>query len=268
MNYGAFAKRLIPEAILQRVLPRGFQAMSIGTPKSGTTSVARLFHPGFRSDHEPERRPFVTEMQRHFRGAIDDDEWIRFLRRRDRELWLELESNCFLGYRPDLVLQAFPQARFVLTVREPRSWLRSMIDNHIDYPPRAGTGMRLWHDVFFRPEEQSFTPGESALRDHDLYPARTYLTYWVAHNQSVLEAVPADRLLILGTREITPRASELARFLGIEASRLNLEKSHANTTPIRHGVFDTLDPGWIEAQVEELCRDLIVRWKLGPRLEA
>lgn len=268
MNYGAFAKRLIPESLLQRVLPRGFQAMSIGTPKSGTTSVARLFHPGFRSDHEPERRPFVTAMQQHFRGVIDDDTWIRFLRRRDRELWLEMESNCFLGYRPDLVMRAFPTAQFVLTVREPRSWLRSMIDNHIDYPPRAGTGMRLWHDVFFRPDLQSFSPGEAVLREHDLYPARTYLAYWVAHNQAVLEAVPTERLMVLGTREITPKAGDLADFLGIDLSRLNLERSHANTTPVRHGVFDNLDPDWIDAQVEEVCGDLIARSELATHIEA
>ena len=56
----------------------------------------------------------------------------RELRRRDRRLRLEVDSFNQLSVFVQEFVDQFPQAKFLLTAREPRSWLRSIINQHLN----------------------------------------------------------------------------------------------------------------------------------------
>jgi hypothetical protein len=213
--------------------------------------------PGLRAGHESELRRLVSTMYRHFHGSISDDLYVRFLRNRDRELWLEVESNCFLGYRPDLVARAFPDARFIVPVREPRSWLRSMLHNHMDYRPRAGTAMEMWHAVFFPSRNDPHDSREQVLRQESLYPIHAYLNYWAAHNHEVLTAMRGRHHLVIGTGEISDSLGDIASFLAVAPARLDASGAHSNRTATRRDVLSDIDPDFLSATIDRICGPVV-----------
>jgi hypothetical protein len=255
-------KRFLPRSIMQRVTPRDVQCLCIGTPKSGTTSIARMCLPNLRAGHESERRRLVHAMHAHSRGAISDDRYVRFLRNRDRELWLEVESNCFLGYRPDLVMHALPEARFIVPIREPLSWLRSMIHNHLDFRPRPGSDMEAWHAVFFPSRGDPHHPAEEALLGEQLYPIHAYLQYWATHNDQVLGTVCARPHLILETGEISAHLDDIASFLSVATHDLNPSGAHSNRTATKSDVLAGVDPEFLSATIARVCSPVISDYRL------
>jgi hypothetical protein len=249
-------KYAIPGIIRQQVQPRKIHAFCLGTPKSGTTSLAGMFRANYRADHEPERASIVDAMHAHYNGQLSDEALCQYLKKRDKRLWLEIESNCFLGYRPDLLYRVYPHAKYILTVREPESWLGSIFDNNVNFPRTDSHTVRDWHDVFFEPHKFDYGPYEKALRDHKLYPLDAYINYWVNANQSAHKAIPGEQLLILGTKEIRQNVDLIADFLEVSVDSLVAGKSHLHKTRRKHGVLDLLDPTYIKDRLESGCGEL------------
>jgi len=119
---------MAPLPLLDLVAGRKGRVFALGPPKSGTTSIASIFRDYCRADHEAHRPQTVAEMYRHFTGQLSDDDLMATYRARDKQLVLDVESNCFLTYRPDLLAATFPDSRFIIAVREPRAWLTSIVD--------------------------------------------------------------------------------------------------------------------------------------------
>ena len=257
MNIGRAVKVVLPEAVLQRAIHRQMRVFCIGTPKSGTTSIARIFAEGYRWDHEPDVRTNCRVLNRHYKDRISDEEYLRFLRRRDRQFWLDVESNCFLGYRPDLLLEAFPEARFILPIRDPRSWLHSMLNAHVQFPPEPGTGFRDFHEVFFPDDGVPHRPDEAPLAERGLYPIRRYLDYWLRHNRTILETIPAKQLLLLRTESISESLDSIASFLGVPEDTLGVKTTHANRTKGAESLLDLLDARTVEAETDRVRTELL-----------
>ena len=109
--------------------PRSTHAYCIGLPKSGTHSIARMLD--CRSAHEPETHTLLNLFADHKKSKISREDQRRVLRSRDTWLWLELESNWLLGLVLEALVAEFPQAKYILTVREPIAWLESEINQEI-----------------------------------------------------------------------------------------------------------------------------------------
>lgn len=249
----AQVKQVMPEALRHRFNPLRFQAFCVGTPKSGTTSFAGMFEHGYRAEHESERVEIVHAMYEHFHGRISDEQYCQFLKQHQRRIWLELESSCFLGYRPDLVYKTFPNAKYVLTIRDPRSWLDSMLNNNINYPRETEPTFAQWHDVFFQPERFSYQLEDSCLKEHNLYPIDAYLQYWMDTNKAAIEAIPSSQLLVLETRAITKSIEQISKFLGIDPSTISVEKSHSHATKDKHDVLGKIDPTFLQSRINTIC---------------
>src|SRR5436190_16002112 len=100
----------------------------VGTGKSGTHSVAEMFSRNVRAQHEPEALELIDKiLDRHF-GRITEAEWTEWLRARDRRLALEVDSSHLNLDLLDFLLHEFPDARFLLTIRDCYSWLNSMFN--------------------------------------------------------------------------------------------------------------------------------------------
>ncbi|NNF43636.1 MAG: hypothetical protein HKN62_11450, partial [Phycisphaerales bacterium] len=190
------------------------------------------------------------------------DRFRDFLAKRDRRLHLELEATHMLGWCIRDVVELFPDARFILTVRDCRSWLDSVINQHLNFNnPRLPEFRRLG-DVYHGLPAEPTTPADTVLAHYGLYTLDGYLGYWAAHTQTVLDAVPRGRLLILRTPEITHPDSlaQLARFTGVDPESLDASAGHAYTAAKHHGVIDRLPPDDLDAAIQRHCCPLMMRF--------
>lgn len=252
------AREALGRAARPWIEPRSFHAYCVGAPKTGTHSVAGLCG-GYRAEHEPGAEELIALVLRDggppSRRAIS-----RWLRQRDRRLWLDMESSHVLAFFAGELAGAFPRAAFVLTVRHPTDWLRSLVE-HLHRQPAGGVWGQF-RDLRFGP--RSGHPLEEApLARGGLHTVDGYLRYWCWHNETVLRAVPAQQLLILHTRELSGGEGQerLAAHLGVPARTLVASRSHSYQTPPQEGpaLIDTLDPAYLAARVAALCAPLVAR---------
>lgn len=152
------------------------------------------------------------------KGEIAKLDLQRLVHRRDRTLWLEMEASAFNVHVLDLLVQEFSDARFILTIRDCYSWVDSALNHQLgrSLPKHYKSFLRYW----VAPGSE-YTRAELVLKDNGLYPLKSYFRAWANHNQRVLDTVPADRLLVIRTDEISKSSERIAEFLGIPARTLD-----------------------------------------------
>ncbi len=259
MSVRSLLKSIAPLPLLDLVAGRKGRVFALGPPKSGTTSIASVFSDYCRADHEAHRPRTVAEMYGHFTGELSDADLMATYRARDKQLVLDVESNCFLAYRPDLLTRTFPDSQFIIAVREPRAWLTSIVDNNINFPRDKNEVLTQWHRVFFGEPGQQGTAADEPLVAHGLYPVATYLRYWTTTYDKCLRLVPEDRRMIIGTGQITARTPEMLEFAGYSPKSADVAASHKNRTKAKHDVLGGVDERHIDAMLEEHCAAFIER---------
>ncbi len=228
---------------------RAFHAYCAGMAKSGTHSIAGIFG-GHRAAHEPEAAELIDRVLAVAAGRGDDADLRRYVRQADRRLRLEMSSSQLNYFVIDHLVEEFPRARFILTVREPRSWLESMINQQLGRPcPERWRRLR---------DLRLGAPGghpeaEQPLAELGLYTLEGYLSYWAAHNRGIVRRVPRDRLLVVDTREIEAAIPRMAEFVGVPAATLDAGAAHAFKTKKRYDVLKRMDRGYIERMLDEHC---------------
>jgi len=235
--------------------PRRFQAYGIGIAKSGTHSIAGLFETNYRADHEPENPLLVKTLLNASQRTIDLPWMTRLMRERDRRLWLEMDSSCINYFFLDILLDAFPDARYLLTIRDPYSWLDSFLNHQLARD--AADYWTKFREVRFRPDRLRFAREEQILAERGLYTLDAYLSYWVAHNTSVLSLVPKERLLVVRTQEIVQDAPRIAAFLTIPADSLDTSRAHSFRAQAKYGLLNLMDRRFLEDKVQSHCRELM-----------
>ncbi|MFH0944622.1 MAG: sulfotransferase [Planctomycetota bacterium] len=267
LSLGAFdSLRIRSQSFLAPVLQhvpgarkRRFHAFCVGLPRSGTHSIAAMFSRSYASRHEPSLLGSAAHILLFMEGRQSERTMRAVLQARDRLLRLEMEAAHYLNHVVDLLVSQFPAARFILTLREPVSWLQSEIDQNLKtraYP--------LWNAVQrfrYRRYGSVFPSEERALETlGGVYPLGSYLSYWKDHHDRVVRCVPADRLLVLRTDDLSGSALTLARFLAIDPASINTSRSHSGAGKERR--FDLLasvEEAYVRELVEEVCGDLVGR---------
>jgi len=154
--------------------------------------------------------------------------------------------------RLEALILVLSMAGVVLT-----EFVNSAIDHHI---ARAG-GSETWR----RMNQLKFggcphCPHDAPLADRGLFPLQGYLTYWTRHNQTILDVVPPDRLLPVGTNDISGSLPQIARFLGIECETLDASRSHQYPAVEKLNILGRLDPDYLEDRVNVHCAPLMTRF--------
>lgn len=249
--------------ILDWLSGRKHRVYALGVPKSGTTSIAGMFSGVCRAGHEPKRPATVRDMHSHFIGKISDEELCSQYVARDRQLLLDLESNCFLAYRPDLLYSVFPDAKYIVTIRNPIEWLDSIIDNNINFPRTKTVTMTKWHDVMFGTSHESQSKNDSVLLDQRLYPVNSYLSYWRRTYERCLRSLSTAQHLLVGTCEITRHVKEIGDFVGLDLGSIENNWSHKNQTSNKHSILEQLDTNCVNESLERYCWPLISEFDLA-----
>jgi hypothetical protein len=229
-----------------------------GTAKSGTHSIEALFGSQLRSAHEPESEKVIDIILDIATGRVDDAELGRYLLKRDRRLWLDIDSSQLNFFLLSKLVELFPDAKFILTIRDPYSWLDSFVNHQL--ARKASDKWFKLRDLRFRPDIYIHQQQELILKEKGLYTLDGYLSYWRYHNLSVIDTVPKDRLFIVRTDKITEQAEEVAVFASISRSNLRIDKSHVFKAMAKFGLLDKIDQEYLECKVKEHCGNLMAQF--------
>ena len=176
---------------------------------------------------------------------------------------LELDSSWLNVDILDILLREFPDARYVLTIRDCYSWCNSMMNDALRF---ARTTAPIWIQLRnwrYRADVFQHAPEERLLQEKELYTLDGYFSYWAWHNQKVLDDVPRDRLLIVRTDEIGCRAVEIADFAGLPRRAVRPQRAHAFKNPKKHELLRQIDRGFVENKAATYCLPLMSRWALA-----
>lgn len=248
----------VPDAMYPQ-RKRAVQVYVVGMPRSGTVSLYDVFKKHYRADHEPESRFLTRKIVAYRLGRMDEAAMRRYLRSRDRRLGLELDTSYLNAEVVDLLVDEYPESKYILTIRDCLSWTDSMMNfllNKPEFMTSRKPHIREHMEVQFGAPPYQYAPEEAALKEKGLHPLSRYLDYWTYHNQKVIDAVPPDRLLVMQTTAIGRSGDAIEAFLGLPPHSLD-KAVHSNSTPTRHSLLDTLPREFVYAKVEQHCGKLM-----------
>lgn len=236
------------QAVEFHPLPRKMELIGVGAAKTGTHSVAAIFG-RYRADHEREAARLIDLICESGMLGELSPRTADYLRWRDRRLRLEVDSSQLNGPVAGLLAELRPKARFVLTVRHPRSWIESLINDSLrrEITPK----WHRWRELRFG--GMPYRSEDAPLESHGLYPLAGYLRYWSWHNRTVREAVPADRLLVVPTEKLSESLDELAEFVGVDPATLNHRQSRQFVGDEDFGVLSDLGEEYVAKSIDEWC---------------
>jgi hypothetical protein len=247
-------------SIGEAFINRRFRVYGVGLERTRTTFLYRVFSGAYRADHEPDWEQFInlytdTGKLSFPSGCSDLKEW---LRERDRSLRLEFESSHLLGPVAPTLSGIFPKSKFILTIRHPRDWLRSVIDWELNQDVLdAESPWRPLFDAYYGTTDEYDSP---VLRQHGLYPIDGYLRYWSLHYQRILDGVPSDRLLVLKTSELSQSVQRISDFVGVDGKSLKENEKKSNKNPKRHHILDEINDSLVETKINENCGGLVGKY--------
>jgi hypothetical protein len=237
--------------------PRRFHALGLGTPKSGTMSLAKIFELNFRAKHEAEFLNVLQLLAGVHSGSGSRQAQRAELKRRDNRLHLEMEASSLLSEFSDLFPSLFPEAKYVLTVRDCYSWLDSTLNSAMNERNADGSPNTRWSRILFQPEAFGYSRYDEPLRIRGLFPLDAYLKFWARTNSHILSNIPSSKLLVVRTFELKEQIGSIANFLGVPALLLDDKASHKNSTEHKHGICAELDPRYLKDQFDAHCSELM-----------
>jgi len=242
--------------------PRRFHIYAVGAPRTGTTSMAHLFEKNYRSQHEPGEEEMIVAIQAKESGSLGRPELLQFLRERDLEHRFELEASHPIAAFAGELVELFPEARFLVTVRDCYSWLESIINKslHDRADPHYPRFWRALSDLYHLRPGDTFPAEEAALERHGLYTLDGYLSFWTAQYRHVLDMVPEERRLTVRTDRISKEIERIAEFAGVPADTLDRSRGHANAVARQFLVAEELDRDYLAAKVAQHCGDLMAEF--------
>jgi len=232
----------------------------VSIAKSGTRSIGRMFSRNVRAAHEARVLPLIDKFFDWRNGRISEADMSEWLRARDRELALEVDSSWLNILILEFLLREFPEARFVLTIRDCYSWLNSTLNHSVRFrkvSPRQRVRAR---DFVFQRDGFVHAPEERILQAGGFYTLDGYFSGWAAHNGQVLTRVPPERLLVVRTDQIRQRAFEIADFAGLPCRAVRLDRTHEFQNPAKREMIRHLDRDFLERKVEQHCRPLMTQF--------
>jgi len=199
---------------------------------------------------------FMRIVMARTNGDLSDATARDEIRRLDRRMWLEFNSSWLNYCILDLLLEEYPRAKFVLTIRDCYSWLDSIFNQLL------GRTHSEFHLQFHRWFANALSPGthengDRALGDRGLWPLDDWLRFWNQQNACVMALVPSDRLLIIRTQDILDDLPRLAEFLGIPLDTLDAGRSHEHKAAAKFGLLSEIDENYLRERVEARCGDLM-----------
>lgn len=184
---------------------------------------------------------------------------VEYLRRRDKRLCLDVDSSALNLYIADSLYEAFPDARFIATIRDAYSWVDSTINHQLVNPDLGSekTRARNLHELRFKPGVYEHGEAEAALKRRGLFTLDGYFSNWSEQIKMILSAnIPRSRLMIVKLGELTAKAPEIVEFANL-SRYVRVKETRFNITREKFHVLREVPVGYIEAKVKEHCGELM-----------
>lgn len=223
----------------------------IGAAKTGTTSLAQMMSQVSRSAHEPLVQSTNNLVIDYLSGKLTNTEVEKELIYRDSKLFLEFESSHQLGYLAHVIAKVFPESKFIVTIRNPKSWLKSRLNfHHFKNPPE----WKRYRNFIWNRHKKPYHSCESYLEERGLFPIATYLSQYSEQYNLIFNKISHDRTLIIDTVEINNSFDKLCKFIEIPYKKVKLVNT--NSLQPEENVIQFLPEEFIEEQIEQYCKDL------------
>lgn len=239
----------------RRLRPKQCQVFGVGSPKTGTHSLAGLFEKHFRTLHEAEASAEIHLFSRLHQGLCRPGEIQQWFADRSHRLWLECDVSHLHGHFAAEIAEALPEAKFILTMRDPFTWLDSSFNQSLGRPANE-TWARMRKLVYGELPDQ-YPEQEIILQKNGLYPVTALLNRWAERIERVTAAIPAERLLIIQTTELKHSAGRIADFCGINPRLLLMKRAHQFPARRKIGLLDKIDKQYLDTLVEARCGNIL-----------
>jgi len=229
------------------------KAFCVGQAKSGTASLAALLAAKHRAAHEPEREQILAMILRESCGNVSKDFFNDYLIARDQRLNLEYDIAWANQFLIDYLLKLFPNARFIVLVRDPYTWLQSIVGHQASrhMPP----DVRAFLDWWFRPNIYPHTRQDQAMKEIGLCSVAAFLNAWNRHISICTQLIPPSRRLILKTHELGRSHQQLADFLEIPLGSFDVKNGHVNRGTGADRIGPLIDHGYVAEMVASICAE-------------
>ena len=244
--------------------PRPAHIIGLGTAKSGTYSIANIFAKHYQALHEMPKFPLLGHVLDYLEDRTTRPEFIAILREHDGRWQPTANVANFFGDVAGEIVDAFPDARFIITIRDCYTWLRSQMSQMLELHSRVGHAPKLQlfcqlnDRRFGRRSEAEYPPEENAVREAGLPSIESMLRYWARFNERILAAVPEDRRLVIRTRDISASIPKIADLAGVPAESLDAGSAHSHRA---HGktfdLWELVDHAHIERLAQRHCSELM-----------
>jgi hypothetical protein len=235
---------------------RRIHGYCVGASKTGTTSIAKIFGKRFRASHEGH----VAYTSDLVRNKILHGERISLstIKHREELKRLEFESNSLLGYLSSELSEAYPEARFLLTVREPIAWIKSCLKHHlrVEYE-QLPEGSKKARDVRYDIYSTRDRDYETYIDGVERWSLELFLRYWNHQNKLVIESVADDRLLIIKTSDISSRVHDIEDFFRLSRGTLPTTNVKYNSNNRELYIDPYLASMGIFDKVEDMCSETL-----------
>ena len=195
-------------------------------------------------------------------GFASQQDLVNKIREREEYLDLEMNSCSLTRFLVDILLEEYPDAKFILTIRDCYSWLDSML-NHQNWSQSTKPVHPTWKRMndlrlhWNKEGEDEYAPEEQILAQNNLYTLNGYLSYWAQQNRKVLTTVPQDRLLVVRTHEISQEIDRIADFLGVPSETLDRTKAHSFKARQKSYFLSQIDRQFLNQKFNTHCKSLM-----------
>lgn len=227
---------------------RRLHVYCLGAAKTGTASMAGMFAREYRAFHEPCILDVTLKVEAMLKDQLDERQIVTWLLQRDKYLQLDFESSHPLSYFSAWLPELFPQALFLISIREPFDWLRSRLDFHRQVVPEKWTRYR---NFIWSKGHKEYAPEEEKLSELGLYSLDGYLSQYSEQYKIIFQHIPESRCLIVNTSSMSQSTEKIAEFLSVPLD--NIDPSHLNNLKDKLYILDQLDRGFVESKIEQHC---------------
>jgi len=244
-------------------MKRKLQAYCVGMGRTGTRSMAGIFSTSYKAAHEPHTKELLAIITAAQKGSISRQDFKKYVLYLDNKLQLEFNSSFFNKWLLEVLLTEFPNAKFILTIRDCYSWLNSSINALFFGRSKIPNEFDDFINTIMEQESYRHAKNQPVMYKNGSYRLDGLLSYWAKINNEILATVPRSRLLVVKTHEINSSIREIADFLNIHPKTLDLTKSHMNKSIKNIDVLSKVDKDYLSSIVNLHCKDLMDKYFPG-----